>query len=368
MKIWELDTPALLIDRDILLRNLRRMQEFADARHVGLRPHTKTHKMPYIAELQRRLGAIGIAVAKVGEAEVMAENGLDEILIANEIVGREKLQRIAELTDRCHVVFGVDSTVNIQEAEAVFSAVKKRADVAVEIEVGENRSGIIRESAFRELLQEIKRSPHVNYRGVFGHDGNGYRAQDQEACRAISRGAQERLLRFASIAGEEGFERGMVSYGSTPALLCGSDILDGITDLRVGTYALMDASQAHVLGTYEHCAAYVLATVMSLPTRERVILDVGAKGLTMQERQEGICASEGKGRILEDTSVRIEAVFDEHAIIHNEAFGRTVKIGDKVRIIPAHICPVCNLYDTAYLCSGTDVVGEIPVLCRGKLQ
>lgn len=368
MKIWELDTPALLIDRDILEANLRRIQEFADRNRVHLRPHTKTHKMPSIAMMQQAFGAKGIAVAKVGEAEVMAEWGLDDIMIANEIAGEKKLSRIAALMDVCRIQYGVDSISHIQEAEAFFARCGKQAGVVIEIEVGENRSGIMEDADFREIITEILKSPHVEYRGVFGHDGNSYRAKDVQACLEISLQAQRRLLHFASLAGGMGAGEGIVSYGSTPPVLCGGDILEGITELRIGTYALMDASQAHAMGTVKHCAASVLATVISRPTEDRVILDVGAKGLTMQERTEGICSSRGKGWILEYPGVCIDAMFDEHAIIHNKAFRDSVKIGDKVRVIPAHICPAVNLYDTAVFCAGEEVLEAAPVLCRGKLQ
>lgn len=368
MKIWELDTPSLLIDQDLLMKNLKTMQEYADQKHIRLRPHTKTHKMPYIAAMQQRLGAAGIAVAKIGEAEVMAANGLQDILIANEITGRQKLERIAALMDSCRVLFGADSVSHIREAETVFSQCGKTAGILIEIEVGENRSGIIRELDFQAMLLEIQRSPHVKYKGVFGHDGNSYRAKNAAHCREISVNAQKCLLDFASLAEKLGEKNEVVSYGSTPAVLCGCEILDGITELRVGTYALMDSSQAHLNGLWESCAATILSTVISRPTLDRVILDVGAKGLTMQERTEGICCSEGKGHILGYPGVTIDGMFDEHAIIHNESFRNAVQIGDKVRIIPAHICPVVNLYDSAVFCSGEEVIGDIPVLCRGKLQ
>mgnify|MGYP002512749212 CR=1 FL=1 len=368
MTVWELDTPALLIDQDILTANLKRMQAYAERKHVLLRPHVKTHKMPHIARLQRELGAVGIAVAKVGEAEVMAEHGMDDIMIANEIVGPEKLRRIAALGRSCRVRYGVDSVYQIEEAQLTFAACSATARVVVEIEVGENRSGVVEETDFRELIKAIQKSPNVSYEGVFGHDGNSYRAADAKACTDVSVGAQRRLLQFASVAEEMGEHSRIVSYGSTPAVLCDCPILEGITDIRVGTYALMDASQAHVVGTYEHCGATVLATVISKPVKGRVILDVGAKGLTMQERTEGICASGGKGCILGEPDVKIDAVFDEHGIIHDERFFEKVRIGEKVRIIPAHVCPVVNLYDSAYFCEGETVISEVPVLCRGKLN
>mgnify|MGYP000054925796 CR=1 FL=1 len=151
MRIEELDTPALLIDREILESNLQWMQDYANRNHVALRPHTKTHKMPAIARRQMDLGACGIAVAKVGEAEVMAEQGLRDILIANEIVGQRKFQRIAALRRAgCTVSFGGGSPSPCRggEAEAVFAAANVQIPVLIEIEVGENRSGIIEECDF----------------------------------------------------------------------------------------------------------------------------------------------------------------------------------------------------------------------------
>lgn len=367
MKIWDLDTPALLIDQEILTANLKEMQQYADKKQIKLRPHIKTHKMPFIATQQQSLGAVGIAVAKVGEAEVMAVHGMKNILIANEIVGIEKLERIAALMDTCRVLFGADSVCHVKEAEAVFSKHGKTAEILIEIEVGENRSGVIEEMDFQAILLEIQRSPHVEYKGVFGHDGNSYRAENTGQCRDISANAQKKLLSFAKLAEMLGETNEFISYGSTPAVLCGCEILEGVTELRIGTYALMDSSQANVNGDWNRCAATILSTVISLPTPDRVILDVGAKGLTMQERKEGICNSRGKGHILDHPGVVIDSMFDEHAIIHNKQFWNNVKIGDKVRIIPAHICPTVNLYDNAMFHSGDEVIGEIPILCRGKL-
>ena len=369
MHYKELDTPALLIDRAVLMDNLRFMQDYADRQGVKLRPHTKTHKMPAVAKMQVALGAAGIAVAKVGEAEVMVKEGLRDILIANEIVGETKLRRIRALAEQgADIVFGVDSPCQVEAAERVFTGAKRPAMVSIEIEVGEERSGIIEEKDFLELLETIRHCPHVRLAGVFSHDGNSYGAPDIEACRAIAAAAMKRTVRFARLAEEAGMKASSVSFGSTPSLMHGFDIEPGITELRPGTYAFMDASQANVIGTRERCAATVLATVMSRPTTERVILDVGAKGLTMQERHSGICSAPGKGVLREFPDVHIHAVYDEHAIILNESFRKAVRIGDKVRVIPVHICPVCNLYDTAYLLDGDEVAEELPVLCRGRMQ
>ncbi|WP_096156920.1 alanine racemase [Bacillus sp. FJAT-45066] len=368
MKRKELDTPCLLIDREIMMGNIRRMQLYADKYNVQLRPHTKTHKMPALAKLQEEIGAKGITVAKVGEAEVMAENGLNDIFIANEIVGEGKLNRIKKLAESIDISFGVDSIDQCKMIEKVFSDSQKQAQVLIEIEVGENRSGIIEENDFILLVDYIKNCSHLNLKGIFSHDGHTYKAKDLEECRKLYNEAQIRTLHFAHLAEKQGSKLETISIGSTPPLLHDFGVMEGITELRVGTYILMDVAQGNAMGTFANCAATVLTTIISKPTKERVITDVGAKGLTMQSRSQGICATTGLGYIKDFDDVYIDQVYDEHAIIYNETFSNQVTIGEKLEIIPNHICPVCNLYDYAYLLSGEEVVEEIPILCRGKLQ
>ncbi|MEA4921081.1 MAG: alanine racemase [Clostridiaceae bacterium] len=367
MKYLELDTPALLIDREILMKNLSFMQGYADKHNVRLRPHTKTHKMPFIAHLQADMGAHGIAVAKVGEAEVMAKSGMKDIFIANQIVGKQKLERILALSEKIQISFGADTPCQVEAAEEVFSKAGSIAQVLIEIEVGENRSGIIEEKDFIDLIDTFRACPHVHFKGIYSHDGNSYSASDIQECINISVLAQKRTLHFAAVAEAFGMPCETISYGSTPTLMNAANIIPGITEIRPGTYALMDASQGNAIGTLARCAATVLSTVISRPTAERVILDVGAKGLTMQERTEGISATIGKGTLLDDPNIHISKVFDEHAIIYNSDFREKIHIGDKVRIIPVHICPVCNLYDTAWLISDDEVIKEIPIEGRGKL-
>lgn len=167
MNYMELDTPAMLIDREIMMDNIRFMQKYADRNHVALRPHTKTHKTPELALLQEKEGAKGITVAKVGEAEVMAENGLRDIFIANEIVGDQKLQRIRRLMERgIKVSFGLDSIAQARMIQKNFADAKEPAVVLVEIEVGENRSGVIEKEEFRKLLLFVKENcPDIHFKG-----------------------------------------------------------------------------------------------------------------------------------------------------------------------------------------------------------
>ncbi|MDY0406798.1 D-TA family PLP-dependent enzyme [Virgibacillus sp. 179-BFC.A HS] len=368
MDYLDLETPALLVDKEMMLGNLRSMQDYAEKNGVRLRPHTKTHKMPALAKLQEKYGASGITVAKVGEAEVMAENGLQNIFIANEIVGESKLNRIRKLAQNIDISFGIDSVFQVQQIESVFRGADKKAQVLVEIEVGENRSGIIEEKDFRNLLESIKSCKNVSFKGVFSHDGHSYKAKDTPSCKELFLKATHRTLHFAEIAVQMGLPAETVSIGSTPPFMLGFDIPKGVTEIRPGTYIFMDASQANVIGTYDRCAASVLATVISKPTRERVILDVGAKGITAQTRSEGITKTIGVGKIKGFSHVFIDGVFDEHAIIYNADFSKQVQIGDKVEIIPNHVCPVCNLHEKAYLIQNGVIDEVLDVDCRGKLQ
>lgn len=368
MDFMELDTPALIIDKGIMRNNLRFMQDHADKNKVNLRPHTKTHKMSTLARLQMEIGATGITVAKVGEAEVMAENGVKDIFIANEIVGAKKYERIKELSRSIDISFGLDSIEQARLVEDSFRGSERPAMVLIEIEVGEKRSGVIEEREFIELLEFLQNSVCIELKGIFSHDGHSYGAKSIEEGLLIHLESQRRTLRFVEIAREMGFEIETVSIGSTPSMMHDYPILDGITEIRPGTYIFMDASQAGNYGSLERNAATVLTTVISRPTDKRVITDVGAKGLTAQRRTKGLCATNGLGLVKGWDNVIVHDVFDEHAIIYNRDFHDKVRVGDKIEIIPNHICPVVNLYETAYIVDNGIVVDEIRVDCRGKLK
>ncbi|PCK22045.1 alanine racemase [Bacillus pumilus] len=368
MTYGELDTPALLIDNRVMMENIAAMQQYADRQHVKLRPHTKTHKTPGLAKLQEKMGASGITVAKVGEAEVMAAHGLTNIFIANQIVGEIKLKRIRKLAESIYISFGIDCVEHVHQIEDIFRGAEKKAEVLIEIEVGEARSGVIEESDFRQILQAIQTCDSVHLKGIFSHDGHTYQAESKAHCQALYEEAVDRTLHFAQIAEEEGIMLEVVSIGSTPPFLFQFDIPKGVTEIRPGTYMLMDASQSNVIGTFSHCAVTVLTTVISKPTKTRVITDVGAKGLTAQTRTKGLTKTKGLGKVKEYNDVFVSSVFDEHAIIYHEGFRQSVQIGEKVQIIPNHICPVVNLHEKAYLIQDGEVIEELVIACKGKLQ
>lgn len=362
----QIDTPALLIDETIMKSNLRNMQERASRLGVALRPHTKTHKMPEIAKLQTEYGAVGITVAKVGEAEVMAENGLSDIFIANEIVGPIKWRRIAALAKKICISFGVDSPEAVAGAEKIFAEENCTVNVRIEVETGEKRSGVTNEESFFQVLDMIRQSPHISLEGIFSHEGHAYSASSAEDCRKLFEDAQRLTLHYADLARKEGFPISSVSVGSTPSLMHCECLLEGITEIRPGTYVFMDVGQGNCINSYETCAATVLVTIISKPGENRMIGDAGAKALTAQSRGAGLCHTEGKGFIKGSGNVYVDNVYDEHTIIYSEELNRTLNVGDKIEIIPNHICPVCNLYDEAYLVKDGELLKKLAISGRGK--
>lgn len=362
-----LDTPSLLIDQDIALDNIRMMQKKADQLGVKLRPHIKTHRMPYFAKLQMECGAAGIACAKIGEAEVMAANGINDIFIANEVIGESKYERLRKLHEQIHVRIGIDNTVQLQQMEKVFANSERPLEVLIEYEVGECRTGIVTDEQLMELAESIKSCRHVVLKGIFSHEGHTYKAETIEDCRNKALEAYEKTVRASRLLRDMGIDIDTVSIGATPSIMNGA-YLEGITELRLGTYIFFDVGQSNAIQDYSHCAATVLASVISKPIGSRVVLDTGAKALVSQNRPSGICSTKGFGCIKMAEHICLDSLFDEHGIINNDEFRDAVSVGDKVEVIPSHICPTVNLYDKAYLVSDGRVVNELPIACRGKSQ
>ncbi len=360
------DTPSLLLDLDIIRANLQEMQDKADTFKVSLRPHTKTHKIPELAIMQIQTGARGITVAKLAEAEVMAEGGVDDIFIANQVVGASKLSRLRKLTESCHVLVGIDNREQVEALDAAFCGSGRTLPVLIEVEVGENRCGVSSMEQLLALAGIVATADNLHLQGIFCHEGHTYGSADEGALVDEAIAAQQKMLEFAAGLRESGYECETVSVGSTPSLLL-ADILPGITEIRPGTYIFRDVGQAGVTRTFSRCAATVLATVISRPTPERVVIDAGAKALTMQKRQGGVCNTDGLGALKTAPEIRLSRVFDEHGIFLSQALRSALSVGDKVEIIPNHICPVVNLYDKAVVVSGGQVSGYWSIAGRGKI-
>jgi D-serine deaminase-like pyridoxal phosphate-dependent protein len=361
-RIEDLSTPAVLIDLDVLERNVARMAARARRAGVRLRPHAKTHKCLEIARLQRAAGARGLSVAKVGEAEVFADAGFNDLFVAYPVVGEDKGRRLLALADRARLAVGVDSVEGAQTLAAPFREAGRVLDVMLKVDVGYGRVGVLPKQAV-ELARQIVDLPGLRLRGVFTHAGHAYLATSRVQVGRISVQEGQRLAQSAADLRGAGLEVEEVSVGSTPTAERAMKVT-GVTECRPGNYVFHDASQV-ALGScaLEDCALTVLATVVSVPARGRAVVDAGSKTLSSDPLRH---RPGGYGRILGRES-RIEKLSEEHGVIavaEREAF----RVGERVRILPNHACVVANLHDHLVGTSGERVEAFLPVAARGRVR
>jgi D-serine deaminase-like pyridoxal phosphate-dependent protein len=361
-RIEDLPTPSVLVDLDVLERNVRAMQERARQAGVKLRPHAKTHKSPEVARLQLSAGASGLTLAKTSEAEVFAALGFDDIFLGYPIFGADKARRLLALADRIALTVGVDSVDGAHSLGAVFHAAGRRLPVRLKVDCGYHRVGVAPEAAV-EVARRIAEVPGIAFGGVFTHGGQGYAgktpAEVAEAGHIEGRVVAETAdaIRSAGLPVEE------VSLGSTPTVRSALSER-GITECRPGTYVYNDFSQA-TLGScgLEDCAMTVVATVVSVPAADRAVCDAGSKTLSTDPLRP---SGPGHGAILGRKS-RIAKLSEEHGVIAVEP-GESFRVGERIRILPNHACIVSNLHDRLVAIRGGRVEGVITVAARGCVQ
>jgi D-serine deaminase-like pyridoxal phosphate-dependent protein len=359
--VADLDTPSVVVDLDVLERNVSRMAESARESGVRLRPHAKTHKIPEVGRLQLAAGASGISLAKTGEAEVFAAAGFEDIFLAYPIVGAEKAKRLLALADRARLAIGVDGVQGASSVCEVFRAAGRRLDVLLKVDCGFHRVGIAPGDALTALrLAEV---PGLALRGIFTHAGHAYHAETPAEVAAIAQQEGEILVSVAGSLRAAGLAVEEVSVGSTPTAR-GAMRVGGVTECRPGNYVYCDASQV-ALGTsrIEDCAMTVLATVVSVPSADRAVLDCGSKTLSSDSLRP---RPGGHGWILGRES-RLDRLSEEHGVVRVEP-GETFRVGEKVRVLPNHACVVSNLHDRVVLARGERVEGEWSVAARGRVR
>ena len=352
MRVKDLDTPAIVIDRRIVEANLRRAQEHADRQGKKLRPHIKTHKLPMFAKRQLELGAIGITCQKIGEAEVMADAGITDIFIPYNIIGRPKLERLKALHDRIMLSVTADSAETVGGYGATFADAAHPLSVLIECDTGGGRCGVQSPANAVALAKRIASHPGLRFGGLMTYPPR----QKISEVDAWLRNALA-LFQAEDIAVER------VSVGNSPDFYAPQSATSA-TELRPGTYIYSDRMQiAFGHGTLENCALTVLATVVSRPTPDRAILDTGSKSLAAD-----LSPAPGHGHIVEYPDAVITTLNEEHGIVDLSHSARKPAIGDKVRVIPNHVCVVSNLFDVVHLVEDGEVVEQAPVAARGKLS
>ncbi len=360
-----LDTPALVVDVDVLQANIERTADIARAAGARLRPHVKTHRMLAVARRQIAAGAAGVCCAKTGEAEVFANGGIDDIFIANQVVGAAKLRRLRALAERVRLAVGVDHAEQAAMLDAAFRGADP-LDVSIEIDVGQRRTGLAAAAAAAALARQVLDAPGLTLRGVYTHEGHDYAARDAADLDRIAAQAQRQMLDAAEAIRTATGSTCEVSMGSTPSLY-NRRFLPGIDELRPGTAVFNDGSHANFLGHTDWCAATVLATVVNRPAPDRVVVDAGAKALTSDRRGPSILENSGFGVVVGRPDARIVSLSDEHGVLAAPD-ASAYAIGSVLSIIPNHICPCVNLYDHVYAARRGVVTDVWPVSARGQSQ
>ena len=351
-QIADLETPVPLIDFDIMLRNLTRWQEHCDLLGVANRPHIKTHKLVPIARLQLALGAKGISVQKLGEAEVMADGGIRDMLLTFYIVGRNKLERLSKLMRRSEIAVVADNAEMLAGLSHAASQSGRNLDVLVECDTGMARNGVQSAELAVALAKEIDQTAFLKFGGLMTYPPV-FRRGEVAAYFAEAKAGLARA----------GLDCKRVSSGGSKDLWDKSGLED-VSEYRAGTYIYNDRSlvDAGACG-FADCAETVLTTVVSAPTSDRAIIDAGSKALTSD-----LLGLAGYGVVQELGLAQVYGVNEEHGYLDMQNSPRRLKVGEQIRVTMNHTCPVNNLFDKVVFVRGQDVLGALKVDARGKVQ
>jgi D-serine deaminase-like pyridoxal phosphate-dependent protein len=367
MSLWDLPTPALVIDLDAMESNLDKMSSFYRGKNAKLRPHTKTHKCPLLAKRQVADGAVGLCAAKVSEAEVMVEAGIEKVLITSPVTSKEKIQRVVDLAKKsAGVSIVVDQEQNVRDFDLAAGAAGVKLPVLIDLNVGTDRTGIAIGKSALDLAVSIRKSTHLAFQGLQAYAGHLMHQRGFEYRRQNSQVTMGRAVEFRRTLERAGFEVGILTGGGTGTYNIDSDI-DGITDVQVGSYLFMDVNYRNVGGqngpVYDDFrpSLLVLGTAISQPAKGRITIDAGVKAFaTDQEPPDPLS--------LPGVSYRFAG--DEHGILEfrDPRGPAEVKLGDKVLLIASHCDPTVNLYDHYFPFRNERVEEMWPISARGKSQ
>jgi D-serine deaminase-like pyridoxal phosphate-dependent protein len=364
MHISELDTPAVLVDLDVMERNLARMAEYCTQTGMTLRPHIKTHKIPELALQQVTLGAVGITAAKPSEAQVMAAGGLKDIFIAYPIVSKQKADALLALKDVAKLCVSVDSTEAADCLAKASDAVGYDLPILVEIDVGFGRCGVATAELAAELALKIEKLQGAHFGGLMFYPGHMMVPLEEQNVLLPQVNAAVETAYAALI--KAGLSVPVVSGGSTP-MAPRSQEFSHLTEIRPGMYPLNDRNL--VVGgfaTLADCAVTVMTTVVSTAVKDRVILDGGSKTFSSDRLLTGNHI--GHGAILADADAVLYGLSEEHGHIDVTHSSREYKLGERLRVVPNHVCATINMHDTVYGIRGENVETVWKVAARGHVQ
>lgn len=361
MRKTDIETPAVLIDAERLRRNIDRMAQAARQMGVALRPHFKTHKTVEIVRMQLEAGAVGITCAKTTEAEVLVEAGVSDVFIANEVVGERKVARLLGLARRARLSVGIDDAAQARPLSEAFAREGLRLPVLVEVDTGLHRCGLPPGEPVLALAREVAGMPGLDLRGIFTHEGQVHSAASKDQLEETALAAGRAMVETARRFRREGLPCEVVSVGTTPAALI-TPTVAGVTEMRPGSYVFYDRCHLRTWSAREEdLALTVLATVVSRPAPDRVVIDAGTKVLSSDHVATRF---DTFGLVRGRPDWRFVRANEEHGVIEVPA-GAAVSIGERVEIFPNHNCPVMNLVDEVYLVEGDEVLARWRVAARG---
>lgn len=354
--IYDIPTPALIVDVAALDRNIARMAAFFADGPCRLRPHFKAHKTPAIARRQLAAGScVGITCATVGEAEVV-KDCCDDLLLANEIVSPGKCARVAALARDHAVTVAVDSIAGIEALAGAARSAGVTLGVLVDVNVGQGRCGVEPGVPAVALARRVASTAGLTLRGVMGYEGHLQPLRDRAERETRTRAAMQDLVDTAGSIRAGGMPCEIVSSGGTGTYDISGRVV-GVTEIQAGSYALMDTDYGKVGVPFEP-AFFVLGTIVSRPAPERCVADCGHKSTTKDHGHPSVKGVSG---------ATVTALNDEHAVIAVPA-SSTLSIGDRVQLIPSHTDPTANLHDVFYAVEGERVVDVWPIAARGYAE
>jgi D-serine deaminase-like pyridoxal phosphate-dependent protein len=350
----EIDTPALLVDLDAFEYNIQLMANFIDGQPCGLRPHVKTHRTSEIALRQIQAGALGIACSKVGEADVMANAGIDDILIANQVVGNLKIQRLIGIAQRAKITVAVDNIENANQLSSAAVSGRVKINALVEVDVGLGRCGVLPGEPAYHLAQAIADLSGLNFSGLMGYEGHAVMVRDFTERKKIAEDAMKRLMHTKALIELRGIPVHIVSAGGTGTYKI-TGTYPGVTEVQPGSYVLMDTAYKTIVPEFKY-ALTVLSTIVSRPRDRIAILDIGLKTVSTDMGTLSVTSRE---------DVKMLEPSEEHWNI-DIGEGPDLKPGDRIQIIPGHVCTTINLHDRLYGVREDRVESLWPIDARGQ--
>ncbi|MBM6616546.1 D-TA family PLP-dependent enzyme [Bacillus suaedaesalsae] len=365
--IFELDTPTLLLDKHKMQRNLEDIFKFARQNGLSVRPHSKTHKSGYIAELQQEAGAVGITTAKIGEAEVMAHAGIRDILIAYPVSSSIKIERLIHLLrNGTRLKIAVDQKEQLHFLQKGLEHCGEILEVWIKVNSGLNRCGVNPGKEVLSLAEQIQLLPNLKLGGIFTHAGHSYAAVSVKEIEKIGKNEGLAVSESAKLCEVNGIPIPVRSVGSTPTYKIAGKV-NGITEIRPGNAIFFDMIQVGLgVTTLENCALSVLASVVGV-YNNRIVVDTGSKILCLDKGAHGNTTVNGFGHIVGHPNLLIERLSEEHGIVSFTG-DHSLKLNDKVRIIPNHACVVVNQNEEYVVHQQNCVLETWKVDARGKVK